>query len=736
MTVESQIPYQSYTANGMQTSFALSFYVEDKGNFFVKKDDTIVSVNDYVYDSTTNSISFNTAPPQDCLVEIERVTSVDRSTTYATFNNSFRPEVLNYDIDRIWRKLQELAYTDSVLFLKLVKEISDRIAVDTALQAQIDSLDDQVSLNTSNIEQLITNLSQEIAARLQADNILKNLFLSIIDTAINEGTVNALAVIHLDSVDELDQIQVWQGRTVYVTDKGIHRYDMSSETWIFLDQYIVKTVESLQDLENLVVWEERSVYVKATNSYYVYDSANTSILSLEGWVLQYSNVISTLQLGISGGDITDLIQFAIDHNLQIEIEKNITATTTIFNQNHVFGRGVLYYNNDPVTANDYSFLAPRSLSPYPRSIEDRTGWYDNVEARGNFENGSGYGLMVNRKGVRPQISGYRTLSGMAAYPSTDICGLYIDVAAQVHKSITVSTTYTSTSVTSPEIVAGINCKKGDFLRTARDSNISNLQWRGWVTDIDYATNTISVAAWIGENGTIGTPQNGISFITPDCNSLWGINTNVYLNNNTPATKIQGFELGVYAETGKTYEAMNGFFAVNLNSTNKATNAFLTSGTWSNGLRTSADNAVYAEGTTAVRWTHNTSGAAIYAQSGTVQGNLIQSVGGSTVRYSMDGYGKQSHNRLDYAIHSASTTHNGLNPSVVFGANASAGHTTTLSTTSMTAGTVFEFKNLQAYDWSIVAGGSTYVLNTSGTMDYLKLYFDGTNFLKIFAGKSL
>ncbi|MCJ8163150.1 phage tail fiber domain-containing protein [Acinetobacter zhairhuonensis] len=231
MTVESQIPYQSYTANGSQTSFALGFYVEDKGNFFVKKDDSVVNVNDYVYDSTTNSIRFNTAPPQDCLVEIERVTSVDRSTTYATFNNSFRPEVLNYDIDRIWRKLQELAYTDSVLFLKLIKEISDRIAVDTALQAQIDSLDDQVSLNTANVEQLINNLSQEIADRLQADTILKEMFLSIIDTAINEGTVNALAVMHVDTVGDLDLVQAWEGRTVHVRDFGEYSYNSETQEW-------------------------------------------------------------------------------------------------------------------------------------------------------------------------------------------------------------------------------------------------------------------------------------------------------------------------------------------------------------------------------------------------------------------------------------------------------------------------------------------------------------------------
>lgn len=38
MTVQNQFPYQSFTANGLQTDFALSFYVEDKSNITVKKE--------------------------------------------------------------------------------------------------------------------------------------------------------------------------------------------------------------------------------------------------------------------------------------------------------------------------------------------------------------------------------------------------------------------------------------------------------------------------------------------------------------------------------------------------------------------------------------------------------------------------------------------------------------------------------------------------------------------------
>lgn len=231
MTVENQIPYQSYIANGEQADFTLSFYVEGKGNFFVKLNDAVVTVNDYSYNNLTNSIRFHNAPIKDSRIEVERVTSADRSVSYATFNNSFRPEVLNHDIDRIWRKLQELGYADSVLFLRLAKEIADRIAGDKDLQKQIDDLDHQVNQNTANIEdnknkinQLISNLSKEIADRIQADKILKEMFLSIVDEAINEGTVNALAIISVESVNHMLALSVWGGRIVYLksyyTDQG------------------------------------------------------------------------------------------------------------------------------------------------------------------------------------------------------------------------------------------------------------------------------------------------------------------------------------------------------------------------------------------------------------------------------------------------------------------------------------------------------------------------------------
>lgn len=117
MTVENQFPYQSFIANGTQTNFALGFYVENTDHFEVKKNDQAVSKNDYSYNSTSNSIVFNTTPKIGEMVEIQRRTTAERATTYKTYNNSFRPEVLNKDIDRIWLKVQELGVADNLLKL-------------------------------------------------------------------------------------------------------------------------------------------------------------------------------------------------------------------------------------------------------------------------------------------------------------------------------------------------------------------------------------------------------------------------------------------------------------------------------------------------------------------------------------------------------------------------------------------------------------------------------------------
>jgi len=188
MTVENQIPYQSYTTNGSQTDFALSFYVEDKANFIVKQNGGVIATNDYSYNSLTNTLKFNVAPSTGIIVEVERNTSLERSTTYSTSNNTFRPEVLNYDLDRIWRKLQELGLTDKCLDLKLDIEIDERKLAD---------IEYDLLSQTRDLE--LKGYIDTLIAAITGDNFDGGKFIT-----------------QAENILELNSLLKWNGRTVYV----------------------------------------------------------------------------------------------------------------------------------------------------------------------------------------------------------------------------------------------------------------------------------------------------------------------------------------------------------------------------------------------------------------------------------------------------------------------------------------------------------------------------------------
>ncbi|WP_407477281.1 hypothetical protein [Acinetobacter baumannii] len=252
MAVPEQTPFIEYTANGTTTVFPLPFQCDKAEYLIVNLDGNEAPVGSWSL--VNGSVTFNTAPAYGVVVNIERNTPFQRTTDYQSYNNSFRPAPVNKDFDLIWWKLQELGYRDQVIWLALVKEIADRIAGDEDLQNQINTIDEwlgnlqeNVDQNTNDIEQLVNDLSKEIADRIKGDQILKDMFLSMIDEAINEGTINALAITHVDSLEGLNAISnVWDGRTIYVKDLGNYRYDALSTSW----------VKAYQDADNVIDGEQ------------------------------------------------------------------------------------------------------------------------------------------------------------------------------------------------------------------------------------------------------------------------------------------------------------------------------------------------------------------------------------------------------------------------------------------------------------------------------------------------
>lgn len=112
MTVPNQTPYKEYTANGTTSKFTLGFYVTGKDNIVVKMNGSLVASVLYTYNPLDNSVSFNTPPKAGTLVAIARYTVLERTTQYKTSDNSFRPDTVNYDFDRVWYSLQEFKVRD------------------------------------------------------------------------------------------------------------------------------------------------------------------------------------------------------------------------------------------------------------------------------------------------------------------------------------------------------------------------------------------------------------------------------------------------------------------------------------------------------------------------------------------------------------------------------------------------------------------------------------------------
>ncbi|WP_023270272.1 tail fiber domain-containing protein [Acinetobacter gyllenbergii] len=329
MAVPVQTPSKEYTANGITTAFPLEFDCDKAEYLIVTLDGNEAPVGSWSLWS--NTVTFLTAPVNGTVVLLERNTPFQRTTNYQSYDNSFRPTPVNKDFDLIWWKLQELGYRDQVIWLALVKEISDRINGDENLQTQIDAIDtwlenlqENVNQNTDDIAQLVTDLSKEIADRIKGDQILKDMFLSMIDEAINEGTINALAITHVDSLAALEVISnVWDGRTVYVKDLGNYEYDALQAGWVALDKNIVRVVKTISNLSDLEKWDGRTVrtkgYYQATNfalaqpyrggATYIYvesrSSENDGFLCIDGWVLQeVNNTVTPEQAGAKVGDKT------------------------------------------------------------------------------------------------------------------------------------------------------------------------------------------------------------------------------------------------------------------------------------------------------------------------------------------------------------------------------------------------------------------------------------------------
>lgn len=164
MSVPEQLPIVSYIANGATTSFAITFDLHDDKYLLVTKNKELMPVGSYSIQD--RSVIFGTAPVSGDEITLARDTQLDRETNFKSYDNSFRPESINWDLDKLWHVLQEQNLVDAKILARIKEEIEWRRTHDENIVLNIDNETDQRRIIDDRIRE---EISQEVQARRTLD---------------------------------------------------------------------------------------------------------------------------------------------------------------------------------------------------------------------------------------------------------------------------------------------------------------------------------------------------------------------------------------------------------------------------------------------------------------------------------------------------------------------------------------------------------------------------------------
>lgn len=269
MAVQEQTPQIEYVANGVTKSFPLTFDCEDQDHLIVTVNDAELSVGSWVL--IDENVSFKVAPANGSNIVIQRNTPLQRTTTYKTYNNSFRPEPVNKDLDRIWWKLQELGLADWLLSKRLDKEIRDRIAADIYYYTLITK---ETDLKLTQLKSYIDKLIND--ANNKTDDLKK-----YIDALVN-NIVGGEPFLPITDF----AVETWSGRTqkdknkdsVHMKDFGCKADGISNDTQFILDaiasgraldwgdETCIYAIDSIVfELKSNLFWQSSGAIIKCRN---------------------------------------------------------------------------------------------------------------------------------------------------------------------------------------------------------------------------------------------------------------------------------------------------------------------------------------------------------------------------------------------------------------------------------------------------------------------------------------
>lgn len=179
MAVPEQTPYIEHTGNGATTSFSLGFQCESKDHLIVLVDEIEPPIA--TWSLTGGNVVFTTAPAAGKKIKLQRNTPFGRTTNYQSFNNSFRPQTVNIDFDRIWWKLQELGVADWLMKLyvdRLHQQQEEKI---NNLKDYVDDRDDELRAY------LMEEIRKQGVALDQLDDYYNYLMQRLAQIAVDKG---------------------------------------------------------------------------------------------------------------------------------------------------------------------------------------------------------------------------------------------------------------------------------------------------------------------------------------------------------------------------------------------------------------------------------------------------------------------------------------------------------------------------------------------------------------------
>ena len=170
MAVPEQTPYKEYIGNGVTTIFPLGFDCNKQDHLIINLDEKEATVGSWLLDTDKDTVNFNKPPSAGVLIKIRRDTPLARSTDYKSYNNSFKPEPVNQDMDNIWLKMQELG----VLNWLSNNNIKD-------LNEYVDSLNEE----TRNA--FLEDIRKQGISLQQLDKYVDGLYQQLANTAVEKG---------------------------------------------------------------------------------------------------------------------------------------------------------------------------------------------------------------------------------------------------------------------------------------------------------------------------------------------------------------------------------------------------------------------------------------------------------------------------------------------------------------------------------------------------------------------